>query len=353
MPAFKQIELVETALNPSQQIHALLRLRELLLNGEFTPGERLREIPIAKRLCVSRTPLRLAMTALQHEGLLEMNPRRGFVVRSFRLADIYDAIDIRGMLEGMAARLAVERLSAEPAKASAALSPLRQCVADLDQAFASLPHTSAVMFARYVALNERLHARVLELAQSDMLTREMDRVSSLPFAGPSSGFVGMQAELPRSWSILRIGQDQHHAILDAIEMREAARAENLLREHSRLVRRNLEIALNDHKIHHLVPGLRLIKDVHRDHPDWGLHLIASAPQNRTILRRRLCRKVGDEFNFYLRCGPHTVRTLRRCPRWRAHRRSCGRTHPGAHDSEFRTRLVDDRRCYPRLREPGG
>ena len=254
-------ELVAIPSSSSQQIHALLRLRELLWNGEFTPGQRLREIPLAKRLHVSRTPLRLALTALQHEGLVEMNPRRGFVVRSFRLADIYDAIDIRGMLEGMAARLAVERLPADRAKAGASLSPLRKCVADLDRALASSPRSGAEAFAHYVELNERLHAALLELAQSDTLSREMQRVSSLPFAAPSSGFVRMQAEIPESWRVLQIAQDQHHAILDAIAAREAARAENLLREHARLVRRNLEIAIHDHRVHHLVPGLRLIKDV--------------------------------------------------------------------------------------------
>ncbi len=254
-------EFVEIPSSSSQQIHALLRLRELLWNGEFTPGQRLREIPLAKRLHVSRTPLRLALTALHHEGLLEMNPRRGFVVRSFRLADIYDAIDIRGMLEGMAARLAVERLSADPAKAEASLAPLGKCVADLDRALASSQRSGAEAFAHYVELNERLHAALLELAQSDSLSREMQRVSCLPFAAPSSGFVRMQAEIPESWRVLQIAQDQHHAILDAITAREAARAENLLREHARLVRRNLEIAIKDHRAHHLVPGLRLIKDV--------------------------------------------------------------------------------------------
>jgi GntR family transcriptional regulator of vanillate catabolism len=261
------VESVEPS-SSSQQINALLRLRELLLNGEFTPGQRLREIPLVKRLKVSRTPLRLALTALQHEGLVEMNPRRGFVVRSFRLADIYEAIDIRGMLEGMAARLAVERLPVDPARAKASLAPLRNCVADLDRALASSrtgkrsgTAGAAGPFAHYVELNERLHTALLELAQSDTLSREMQRVSCLPFAAPSSGFVRMQAEIPESWKVLHIAQDQHHAILDAITAREAARAENLLREHARLVRRNLEIAINDHRVHHLVPGLRLIKDV--------------------------------------------------------------------------------------------
>ena len=86
----------------SQQTTALLRLREMLLSGEFTPGKRLPEIPLANRLGVSRTPLRLALSALEHEGLLEESPTRGYIVRSFQRTDIFDLIEIRGLLEGMA-----------------------------------------------------------------------------------------------------------------------------------------------------------------------------------------------------------------------------------------------------------
>ena len=51
-------------------MRALLRLRELILSGEFEPGERMSELPLVERLGVSRTPLRLALASLEHEGLL-------------------------------------------------------------------------------------------------------------------------------------------------------------------------------------------------------------------------------------------------------------------------------------------
>ncbi|HEV7175909.1 MAG TPA: GntR family transcriptional regulator, partial [Solirubrobacteraceae bacterium] len=54
----------------SQMMRALLRLRELILSGEFEPGERMSELPLVERLGVSRTPLRLALATLEHEGLL-------------------------------------------------------------------------------------------------------------------------------------------------------------------------------------------------------------------------------------------------------------------------------------------
>src|SRR5450631_2027780 len=96
--------------NASQTGRAALVLREMLLEGHFQPGERIREVPLAAELGVSRIPLRLVLERLAHEGLLAELPTRGFVVQRFSTADIYEAIELRGLLEGMAARLAAERL---------------------------------------------------------------------------------------------------------------------------------------------------------------------------------------------------------------------------------------------------
>src|SRR6266850_2569885 len=93
----------------SQLGRTILRLRELILKGEFGPGERISEQPLTARLNVSRTPIRLALERLAHEGLLEPYPTGGFVVRKFTLNDVWDGIEVRGLLEGGAARLAAER----------------------------------------------------------------------------------------------------------------------------------------------------------------------------------------------------------------------------------------------------
>src|SRR5918992_3781923 len=93
----------------SQMARALLRLRELVLEGEFAPGERLSELPLVERLGVSRTPLRLALARLEHEGLIEALPGGGYAVRQFTRDDINEAVDLRGVLEGTAARFAAEQ----------------------------------------------------------------------------------------------------------------------------------------------------------------------------------------------------------------------------------------------------
>ena len=93
----------------SQTARAVLSLREMLVQGRFRPGERIREVPLAAELKVSRIPLHLALERLAHEGFLEIRPTRGFVVQRFSTEDIDDAIELRGLLEGAAARLAAER----------------------------------------------------------------------------------------------------------------------------------------------------------------------------------------------------------------------------------------------------
>src|SRR6185437_8538251 len=93
----------------SQTARATLELREMLVQGQLRPGEKLREVPLAAKLNVSRIPLHLALERLAHEGFLEIQPKRGFIVQRFSTGDIYDAIELRGLLEGAAARLAAER----------------------------------------------------------------------------------------------------------------------------------------------------------------------------------------------------------------------------------------------------
>src|SRR5262245_35002598 len=93
----------------SQTARALVRVREMLLKGEIARGERISELPLVARLGMSRTPIRLALERLAHIGLLEAAPV-GFTVREFTLAEVRDAIEVRGVLEGTAARLAAERL---------------------------------------------------------------------------------------------------------------------------------------------------------------------------------------------------------------------------------------------------
>lgn len=239
----------------SQTGRTVLNLREMLLRGDFQPGERLSELPLVARLGVSRTPIRLALDRLANEGLLEIFPTGGFVVRAFTFTDVYDAIDLRGVLEGTGARLAAERLEDR-----GELDGLRALQAELTRVMpvaAELPPTID-SFAHYLDLNESFHSTLIDLAKSPMLRRTLDRVQSLPFASPSAT-VFARLKLPRAKELLVLAEEQHEAIIAAIENRQAGRAEILAREHASLALRNLEAAMADKDVLSHVPGASLIR----------------------------------------------------------------------------------------------
>ncbi|MCB4366025.1 GntR family transcriptional regulator [Hydrogenophaga taeniospiralis] len=223
----------------SAQVRALLRLRELILSGELAGGTRIAELAIVERLGMSRTPIRAALVRLEQEGLLQALPAGGYVVQSFSERDVADAIELRGTLEGLLARLAAER--GAPA---VVLAEARACLASIDAVLA-VPSLSDEGFSAYVALNSQFHTLLHELADSPTISRQLERAASLPFASPS-GFVLLRAHSTRARDMLAVAQDQHHQVLDAIEQREGARAEAIMREHSRLARRNLAEVLAAH-----------------------------------------------------------------------------------------------------------
>ena len=233
----------------SQSMRALLRLRQLVLAGEFEAGSRMSELPLVERLGVSRTPLRLALATLEHEGLLELAPGGGYAVRTFTRKDIDHAIDLRGVLEGTAARFA-----AEHGAAPEHLEAMRACNEQLEDVVHRADYES---FVRYVDLNERFHELLVEAAASPVVARALAGVVSLPFAS-ASAFVLAEAELPESREILIVAHYQHRELLRAIEAREGARAESIAREHARLASRNLDIVLSHRDVLDTVPGASLL-----------------------------------------------------------------------------------------------
>ncbi|WP_159585436.1 GntR family transcriptional regulator [Chelativorans xinjiangense] len=235
----------------SQTFKALLGVRELVLGGTVPPGERLSEAVLAERLGISRTPLRAALARLEQEGLLEQIPSGGYAARSFTMADVFDAIELRGVLEGTAARLAAER-GVPPARMKA----IKQLVAELDRTFRGRPED--MLFDQYVELNAEFHAMLATLPGSEMMRREVERAAHLPFASPSA-FLEKQEDVLAFRLSLVHAQRQHREIVSAIEMREGGRAEALAREHARLARQNMEFVLDeDRSLIPRVPGLALV-----------------------------------------------------------------------------------------------
>jgi GntR family transcriptional regulator, vanillate catabolism transcriptional regulator len=233
----------------TQMTRALLSLREQILSGEYKPGQRMPELRLVERVGVSRTPLRLALASLEHEGLLRALSGGGYAVREFTMADIRDAIELRGVLEGTAARFAAER-----GVSRRELRSLRS----INESVEPLVHLADYeSFERYVALNEVFHSRLLEMARSPVLERTLEAVLSLPFASPSA-LVLQHAQLPESREILVVAHRQHVGLVEAIQGREGARADGIAREHARLSLTNLEIVLSHRGLIDQVPGASLL-----------------------------------------------------------------------------------------------
>ena len=89
------------------------KLREEILTGRLTPGERLMEIHLADRLGVSRTPIREAIRMLEQEGLVTMIPRRGAQVAQITEKSMNDVLEVRSAMDQLCVSLACERITPE------------------------------------------------------------------------------------------------------------------------------------------------------------------------------------------------------------------------------------------------
>jgi GntR family transcriptional regulator of vanillate catabolism len=200
-------------------------LRQHILEGRYPPGTRLAEIPVAEALGVSRTPVRLAFRTLSQEGLLQRVGKRGLEVRAFTEADVLCAVEVRGVLEGLAAR----RL-AEAGVPAPLMQQLEQCLADGERVLAGNRLTPSDV-DRWSALNQRFHSAIVDAGGSRVIGDAIARNNHLPFAAADSIAIDKRA-LPAEFRKLQLAQLQHRLIVEALRRGESARAETLMREHA-------------------------------------------------------------------------------------------------------------------------
>ena len=95
----------------NQKIYKILKYQ--ILEGEFKPGTRLSEVKLAEQMGVSRTPIREAIKCLAVERFVKTIPGYGTVVNGISIKDLKEVLQVRGVLEGLAAKLAIEKISEE------------------------------------------------------------------------------------------------------------------------------------------------------------------------------------------------------------------------------------------------
>ena len=216
----------QSELDPIEALPSVVAtLRQAILEGHYPPGTRLAEIPVADALGVSRTPVRLAFRTLTQEGLLQRVGKRGLEVRAFTEADVLCAVEVRGVLEGLAARRLAEAGVAPPL-----LAQLEQCLADGEEVLAHGRLTASDV-DRWSALNQRFHQAIVSAGGSRVIGDAIARNNHLPFAAADSIAIDKRA-LPAEFRKLQLAQLQHRLIVEALRRGESARAETLMREHA-------------------------------------------------------------------------------------------------------------------------
>jgi GntR family transcriptional regulator, vanillate catabolism transcriptional regulator len=157
------------------------------------------------------------------------------VVRSFTVADITDAIDLRAVLEGLAARRV-----AEQGASRSFVRELKDCLEEGDAIFAKRSVTQSDE-AAYADMNSRFHGLIIQAADSPLLSEAIERIGRIPFAG-ANALAFDNANLDQLYDMLRYAHRQHRYIVDALELGHSARVEALMREHAALAKDSINMS---------------------------------------------------------------------------------------------------------------
>jgi DNA-binding GntR family transcriptional regulator len=185
--------------------HALVNL---MLSGEISAGKRLDQRQLAKRLNTTTAPLREALTALQSEGLLVRQPGMGVFCRVYTVLEIEELVEIRGVLESLAARRATAHISDQD------IAELREIARQLAEPFAAGGEKA------FVKAHVDFHKRIVRISRSPRLEELLGyhRVIDDVLANIAPSLWGNEPH-------------DHMGIVEALASRNPQRAEDAMRSH--------------------------------------------------------------------------------------------------------------------------
>ena len=207
------------------------RIRNDIIHGVYAEGTRLSEANLCETHNVSRTPVRLALRILEREGIIVRGEGRGYRIQSPTISDILQAVQVRGHLESLAARLA----SLSPHKHDH-LPDMAQAISTMNELI-SLGRLDEPTINRMQAANEVFHTSILEACGNDYVGFTCRQISHLPMLAAGSmvfdrAVLDTPEQLERGLFRLRLGNAQHQVIYDAIANGDPVRAEGMMSEHS-------------------------------------------------------------------------------------------------------------------------
>ncbi|MBT8362166.1 MAG: GntR family transcriptional regulator [Desulfobacterales bacterium] len=198
-------------LNLSEQIAN--SLRDMIVQNQLPPGDRIREREICQKLEVSRTPLREALHKLASEGLVDLVPNCGAVVTAPDAEEIADMLQVLGVLEAFAGERACELVTEEE------INEIKALQYEMLAAFSRGDRLA------YFKLNQRIHLSIIKAARSETLLSLHTRLNARLYR------IRYQSNLRNElWGS---AVKEHDAIMAALENRAASELSTLLRQHFR------------------------------------------------------------------------------------------------------------------------
>lgn len=202
------------------------RIREDIIMGAFEQGERLSEARLCEIYEVSRTPIRLALRLLERERLIRRGEGRGYTVFSPTVEEILQAVQVRGHLESLAARL-----MAQSESRAQFLPHMAEAIAGIE-AVISEGILDDEAKRRAQASNKVFHATILGACGNDYVSYACEQISHLPMLAAGSMVFDRTSDDTRALFRLSIGNAQHQVLYESIKAGDAVRAEGMMREHS-------------------------------------------------------------------------------------------------------------------------
>ena len=143
-----------------------LQLRQMLVEGQITPGAKLNERELSEELHVSRTPLREAIKMLAAEGLVELLPNRGAIALHLSRDDVLNTFEVMAGLEGQSGELAAQRIT------EAELSNIQALHYEMLAAYTRQD------LSAYYRLNAEIHRAINAAAKNPVLTATYNQVNA-------------------------------------------------------------------------------------------------------------------------------------------------------------------------------
>jgi DNA-binding GntR family transcriptional regulator len=201
--------------NLSLSQEAYLRLKEAIRKGTLAPGTRVREVEIAHRFGISRTPARDAIRRLESEGLISFVPRHGAVVSQLDHQATMELYDLREILEGAAAAFAARHASAAE-------------IEELEELIAAEPELENKP-DQLADLNQLFHSSLYRAAHNRFLERTLIGLRD------SMGLLGGTSLKVKGR--FQTAHEEHVAIVSAIAARDVKKAEQMAMAHIRNAQR--------------------------------------------------------------------------------------------------------------------